>query len=815
MSFQALSSALSGLKIAQQQLNVISNNVSNASTPGYTRKILPQSTEVINSTGEVYGVKGDTMIRNVDLNLESQLWTQVSSIAATGAKQTYLDTIEKFHGTTNTESSIAAQISKLKDNFSSLSDSPSDGFLLQSTLQQATNVASKLNDFGQLITQQRNDAQDDMSKTVGRVNSLLGSIASLNNQIKGAANLSRSTASLEDTRDQNINELSGLMGITYFSRGDGVLVVQTSQGVQLADEKATEVYFKPTQLGVSSTYPGSTAGIYVGGDPTTNKQSVDITPSNVGGKIGGLIDIRDNIMPQYQAQADELAEKLATHLDAQGLRLFTDQSGTVPSDAPPDLTTNPPKAVAYVGFASIIQVNQAVANNIKLIQQGTYKSDATVPSGSNEVIRRVIQFGFGNIDHQEINGTTNLNVTAPATDLQSLLGITSANKVTGGINLSSFSQIDDGLPSSGDLTDSLQSYLPNYPNKDSFNITFGDTRLGLGPTTINIDLSDASTNHPLGGSIKNALDQIVAEVNSQIAAAPVAAGLAASASVNSSGQLVINTRGDVTLDATSGGNAMGASAFGALGLKEGTFKTEDPYFDVQVGTGTVKRISIAPGDTVTNLVTKLRYNPATGAGVPGLDVTYDSVAGTLSLRPGMDNSNGGPAFGGDMKIISGPGQTTGPVNAALAALPSSVGLVSALFGSYSVSGGTVLETSPVNNAAYQSETAKGSGVFVAYRQDNLGAGANIKAGILSGDSIADYGQKMINSQAQDIIVNKSQSDDATALHDMLQGRLLSESGVNVDEELSNMIVIQTAYSAAARVVSAAGSMFDELLAVFR
>ncbi|MCK5556638.1 MAG: hypothetical protein KAI76_10400, partial [Alphaproteobacteria bacterium] len=38
----ALDAALSGLRIAQQALDVTSTNISNASTPGYTRKILPQ-----------------------------------------------------------------------------------------------------------------------------------------------------------------------------------------------------------------------------------------------------------------------------------------------------------------------------------------------------------------------------------------------------------------------------------------------------------------------------------------------------------------------------------------------------------------------------------------------------------------------------------------------------------------------------------------------------------------------------------------------------------------------------------------------------
>ena len=40
---------------------------------------------------------------------------------------------------------------------------------------------------------------------------------------------------------------------------------------------------------------------------------------------------------------------------------------------------------------------------------------------------------------------------------------------------------------------------------------------------------------------------------------------------------------------------------------------------------------------------------------------------------------------------------------------------------------------------------------------------------------------------------------------------MDESAVNIDEELSMLIVIQTAYAAAARAVTAADEMFTELL----
>jgi flagellar hook-associated protein 1 FlgK len=814
MSFQALNAALSGLRVAQQQLTVISNNVSNATTPGYTRKILPQSTQVVNSTGQIIGVQSETMIRKVDMNLEKELWTQVSGVAQLDVTASYLDRIEKFHGATQEQRSIAAEISQLKDTFAALSDSPSDGFLQQSTLAQAQTVATKFNQFGALISDMRNDAQDEMSQTVDRINDLLSSIAELNKQIKGAANLNRSTAGIEDHRDEAIKELSSLIGISSFTRGDGVIVVQTTAGVQLADERAAEVFFDPNVIGPTTTYPSSVSGVFVGGNPLSIPTAFDITATDVGGKLGGLIDLRDNTLVQYQAQVDELAHKLALRLEAQGLLLFTDPTGVVPSDAPPDISVNPPTSVAYVGFASVIQVNPDVVNNIALIQQGTYTSDLNIPTASNEVIRRVIEFGFGDVNYQEVTGTTDLNVALPATDLQQWLGLYSTNNVVGGIDFSSFNQIDDAAPGGNDIADQLEDYFPNWPADAQFQITFEEARLGLGPTTVNVDLAAIGTDpaYAIGNpGINNALDQIVAGINAAITAAAVPAGLAAVATTNTNGQLVIRSRGNVTYDASSFAGSMGASAFGALGLNERTYTTEDPYFDIQVGSGEMVRVTIEPADTVADLVAKLEYNPATGTGVPGLYVDYNAGTGTISLRPGMDDTNGGPRFGGDLKIIAGPGTTNGAINAAIAALPSGVGVVSAIFGSYSVSGPTVTQNSPVTDVAYRSETYLGSGVFVPFRRDYLGPGADRSTGILTGGKIIDFGQKMVNAQAQDLIVNATKQADTTSLRDLLQERHLNETGVNIDEELSTLIVIQTAYAAAARAVTAADEMFTELL----
>ena len=98
MTFQALNTAITGLRAAQAQLSVISNNVTNATTPGYNRQILPQETQLLRSTGQTVGVVTGTVIRTVDMNLQRDLWTQISASSAQDVQIQYLQQVQTFNG---------------------------------------------------------------------------------------------------------------------------------------------------------------------------------------------------------------------------------------------------------------------------------------------------------------------------------------------------------------------------------------------------------------------------------------------------------------------------------------------------------------------------------------------------------------------------------------------------------------------------------------------------------------------------------------------------------------------------------------------
>lgn len=797
MGISSLSTALSGLKVNQQQIDIISNNIANAGTEGYTRKILPQSTQAVE--GRSIGVLSDTLLRNVDLRLERDLWTQVSSTNFFDTQAGYLSRVDQFHGAPSSNISVAAEVGKLQDSFAALANSPDDQFLIADVVDQAQDTAEKINDLADFYTTLRNDVQSEAAVVIQSVNDLLEQIAELNSQIRFATLSGSGVATTEDLRDQAVKELSELMEVSVFPRSDGVLVIQTIEGVELASVTAQQLTFRETPLSAANSYPDSAAGIFVD-DPLENANAIDITQRDLGGKLGGLITLRDETFPKQTAQLDELAHKMALRFEAQGLRLFTDQSGSVPIDTPPDPTTDPPTSVGYVGFSSLIQVNRLVVNDRSLIQTGT--AGGTLQNGANDVIRRIIEFTFGATDHQQAANTdeaTSIDIRAAATGgttLQDWLGLPATNAVTTGIALTNFGSVADIITAGG-----TDVFGTGATETDTFILRFDDPDIGTGPYDIEIDL------RAVVASGVNAAQDLVNHITADPDFASAVTDFGATVTVGSNGQLEINSQGNIEI-ANSALEPISEQGLAFVGFQIGTSEAEDPYFDVQVGNQDPVRIVIEPADTEVELLAKL--NAITGlAAEIGAD-------GFLVLRPGNSFTN--PDFGGDLSVIGGPFTTTGATLAGTAlgrtSIDDGVNIAQALFGTYNVpTPGVIDEFSPVTNISYQSETTVGSGTFIPFRENFLGPNADISTEITASQTLGEMSQRIINEVAQELALLQQRQSDEDSLRLLLDQQLLNESGVNIDEELGFLIVVQTAYSASARVIAVVDEIFEELLSV--
>ncbi|HLG88959.1 MAG TPA: flagellar hook-associated protein FlgK [Alphaproteobacteria bacterium] len=376
MPIGALNTALAGLQVAQQMLDVTSQNIANAQTPGYTEKTLPLSTQVI---GNNVSVQTGLVTRNVNQFLQTDYRNASSTSAYWNNQSTYLTNLQAISGKPGSASSMASLLSTVADDFTQLSANPASSIEQQQTVTDAQSFASSLNQYANFVVQQRNETQTDITQSVQTINTALSQIAQLNKQIAQETYAGRSTANLADQRDQAIQTLSQQMSISSFTRSDGVVVVQTPTGQLLADTVAQPVTFTSAPIGPSSYYPASVNGVIVGSGPT----AFDLAAGSPGGTLGSLLNLRDQVLPQQQAQLDEMAEQTANAFAAQGVKLFSDSTGAIPPNVPG----------SYVGFAQLIQVNPAVSANPSLLQQGTGGGPA-IPAGDNTNIMNVINNAF-------------------------------------------------------------------------------------------------------------------------------------------------------------------------------------------------------------------------------------------------------------------------------------------------------------------------------------------------------------------------------------------------------------------------------------
>ena len=169
-SLSALNSALSGLKIAQSNISLLSNNISNVNTPGYSRKTQQQSTVLIE--GRAQGVTAQTIQRAVDAYLLRELNDQRAIAAGLEVKQTYYQQIQEFHGPAEQKNALSNKMGALKDAFQNLANDPSKEYLLEDVYQQAFETTKKFKGFSELLTRLRNDAQNEMDQAVLQINTL-------------------------------------------------------------------------------------------------------------------------------------------------------------------------------------------------------------------------------------------------------------------------------------------------------------------------------------------------------------------------------------------------------------------------------------------------------------------------------------------------------------------------------------------------------------------------------------------------------------------------------------------------------------------
>jgi flagellar hook-associated protein 1 len=367
-AFNVISSSFA---VNSAQTALVSNNIANANTPGYSREI---ANVVTNSYG---GADVASVTREANAALLEQVSNSTSQAATQQAISDGLSTLAQTvddsasasstSGANQNGASPSAMLANLQTALSTYGASPTSSSAAQAVVSAASALASSLNGGSATVAQVHERADQNMATSVGKINSLLSQFTTANNAVVTGLQTGANVASAEDARDSIVTQLSQQIGVSTVTAANGSESIYTDSGVALFQDTPRLVSFTPTPTLVDGA---SGAPVTIEGVPITGVNSPMPIQS---GTLAGYAALRDTLAPEYQAQLDQIAGGLINAFAE------SDQSATPTLPSLPGLfatagATSLPSMSATTGLAAAIEVNPNVdpsqGGNPNLLRDG-------------------------------------------------------------------------------------------------------------------------------------------------------------------------------------------------------------------------------------------------------------------------------------------------------------------------------------------------------------------------------------------------------------------------------------------------------------
>jgi|AGTN01.2.fsa_nt_gi flagellar hook-associated protein FlgK len=318
--FYGLEIARRGLAVSQQAITLTGNNISNANTEGYTRQRLVIESLYPNTQSRLSGVvtigggaevTGVSQVRSE--YIDRQLRDEYAALGQWNTRSEEMQFIESILNELSKSGSISSALADFYKSLGELTTKP-DSVEIRTNLQQnGIKLCETLGYYYDQLVEAQNSYNQAMSVTVNKINNLLTSIASYNEEIYGYEMGGQNANQLRDNRNMLLDELSKLVNIRYSEDADGKLTVSVEGTALVSHTSTTLLTVDDDQTGVVSGESGYYS-IYYAGTTTDFEYS--------GGQLQAYTDLRDgntvgNIgIPYMLNSLNALARGLAQEFNA-------------------------------------------------------------------------------------------------------------------------------------------------------------------------------------------------------------------------------------------------------------------------------------------------------------------------------------------------------------------------------------------------------------------------------------------------------------------------------------------------------------------
>ncbi|NOT32027.1 MAG: flagellar hook-associated protein FlgK [Planctomycetes bacterium] len=784
MSSIGLNTGLKALLSARYMLDTIGHNIANANTPGYSRQRVQLGSARPVQLGSLLfgtGVDAGRVERSVDELLGRRIQGQRTLLGSVSVQREGLGTFETLFAEPG-ENGLSSLLDGFFAGFSQLSTAPTDSIRRTGAVQATEALTARFRDLSRALEASSSDAMADVSARVSEVNELASEIVRLNQEIGETESVNLMANDLRDRRDQAVQQLSQLVDATTVAGPNGAVRVLVAGNTLVGSTRANAMSVVTDQNGKSSL----------------RIQGADGEVPVQGGEIGGLLRLGGELAQGYRARLDQLAR---------GLILETNRVHTtgLPSGGAFDTLTS---ASALEDFDQDGRVLDELLSNAGL----------PFDVGSGSLYVNVSDDATGALEKHKIDiSSTHTTVQDFLDELNALAHLSAAVDANGRLRISADSGFGFDFSRRMDVD----------PDPEGL---FGGTRPTLGTSAAGpfaladgdtLDFTVDTTGTPVSFSITLAAADF-AEI-SAATADELAAALNADPQAQARGLHASAAEGRLFVQTLSGGVAAsfsvdGGTAVGALGWSslvgtgiQGQANAVDARLSGAYTGDTDERFVFRPtadGTIGTTAGLQVEVFDRAGNRVTTLDVGAGYLPGTeLEVAHGV-------------RVRFGLGElsaTHGDLFAADAVADSDSSDILVALGL-----NTLLTGSSAEDIAVRADIADDPSRLAVSLTGEAGDGGLLlellgvertDTSALDGTSVGRFWGDLASDVGFEAALADSALASSQSVLESLEQRQAAISGVNVDEELVDLLAYEQSFAAAAQYLTVVNQLGQELLSL--
>jgi flagellar hook-associated protein 1 FlgK len=297
----SLLASAGALRAFDRSLQSIQNNVSNVSTPGYARTRMPLIAMPFDpASGLAGGVWAGDLQSARDGFLERGVRRQMEYVGRFGQRAQGLAPLEHALGVTE-DAAIPHALNQLIGSFLRLATAPNDTSARQQVLDSAQELASGFNQTAAALGGTAANADREVQTVVNRINELVGRLREFNSA-RAEGIRSSNDAGTDAQVHATFEDLSELVDFTVQQRQDGSVDILLGGG-------QTPLLLGAHQFSITTDFSQAQTQIAAADGKT-------LTPQIQGGKLAGLLELKNSVIPSFQSSLDRLAGSVAGQINA-------------------------------------------------------------------------------------------------------------------------------------------------------------------------------------------------------------------------------------------------------------------------------------------------------------------------------------------------------------------------------------------------------------------------------------------------------------------------------------------------------------------